>query len=184
MVALRSVGKERCVVHPERIESALSKKGCILLVRGGLQRITEQIERNIRVKGGSTGSAAETLVWQPSPARAVVREGKVRRLAWSSAKFTGQARGVRRKIGESDALNSFGYNNPAWRKALERIVEAHCLVRDEFDEDVSRKDLCERTKPQHRILSGKLMGIRRGLAVPPEKDLIVANDDKNHPGGA
>ena len=65
MMALRSVGKERCVVHVQRVQSALSKKGCILLVRGGLQRITEQIERNIRVKGSSTGSAAETLVWQP-----------------------------------------------------------------------------------------------------------------------
>jgi hypothetical protein len=179
---LRSIGKERRVVHVERIESAFSQKGCILLVRCGLESVAEKIEGNIRVEGGGAGSAAKTLIWQPAPASAVVREGEVRCLARRSAQLARKARGVCCEISERDGLDAFGHNGARWSKTLERIVEAHGLVRDEFGEDVSGKDLCERTEPQERVLGGRLMGVRRGLAVSTEKYLIVANDDENHTG--
>jgi hypothetical protein len=49
---------------------------------------------------------------------------------------------VCREIGQRDGLKSLGHNNPRRSEALERIVEAHGLVRDEFAEDVGGKDLC------------------------------------------
>ena len=78
MAALLLAWKERRVLHVERVESALRKKGCVLFVRGGLEGIAEEIEGDIRVERGGTGSAAETLIWQPSPAGAVVGKGEVR----------------------------------------------------------------------------------------------------------
>jgi hypothetical protein len=55
MTALRSVGKERCVVHVKWIESALSKKGCILLVRGRLEGVAEQVKGNVRIEAAVPG---------------------------------------------------------------------------------------------------------------------------------
>ncbi len=77
MAALLLAWKERRVLHVERVESALCKKGCILFVSGGLKRIAEEIEGDIRVERGGTRGATETLIWQPSPAGAIVREGEV-----------------------------------------------------------------------------------------------------------
>ncbi len=151
---------------------------------GGLEGVAEEVEGNIRVEGGGTGSAVETLVWQPVPAVAVVGEGEVRRFGRSVAQFSWEAGCVRREIGQCDGLAAFGYNGAGWSEALERIVEAHGLVRDEFGEDVGSKDLCERAEPQQRVLGGKLMGVGRRFAVSAEKDLIVANDNENHTGGA
>jgi hypothetical protein len=68
-------------VHAEWVQSALSKKGSELLVRGGLKGVAEEVEGNIRVEGGDSRSAAKTLVWQPAPPGAVVGEGEVRRFA-------------------------------------------------------------------------------------------------------
>ena len=184
MTALRRVGKERCVVHVKRVESALSKKGCILLVRGRLEGVAEEVKGNVRVEGSSTGNAPEALVRQPAPAGAVVGEGEVRRLRRSVAQFTWQSGCVCRQIGEGDELAAFRYNRAGWSEALERVVEAHGLVRDEFGEDVGGKDLCERAEPQQRVLSGKLMGTGRSLAISAKKNLIVANDDQNHTGRA
>jgi hypothetical protein len=91
---------------------------------------------------------------------------------------------VCRHIGERDGTDAFGQNSARRSIALERIVESHALVRDEFGENVGGKNLCERAEPQQRILGRKLMGVGRGLAVSAEEDMIVANDDENHTGGA
>jgi len=91
---------------------------------------------------------------------------------------------VCRHIGERHGTDAFGHNSARRGIALERIVESHGLVRDEFGENVGGKNLCERAEPQQRILGGKLMGVGRGLAVSAEEDMIVANDDENHTGGA
>jgi hypothetical protein len=183
MAALLSIGKESRVPHVERAESALGKKGGVLLVRGGLEGVAEEVESKIRVDGGATGSAAETLVWQPAPAGAIVGEGEGRRPWRGIAQFSWEAGCVCRKIRERDGHGAFGHKRAGWSKALERIVEPHGLVRDEFGEDVSGKDFCERAEPQQRLLGGKLMGVGRGLAVSAEKYLMVANDDENHAGG-
>ena len=58
MAALLLARKERRVLHVERVESALRKKGCVLFVCGGLERIAEEVEGDIRVERGGTGSAA------------------------------------------------------------------------------------------------------------------------------
>lgn len=63
MAALFLAWKERRVLHVEWVEGALRKKGCVLFVCGGLEGIAEEVEGDIRVEGGGTGSAAETLVW-------------------------------------------------------------------------------------------------------------------------
>ena len=89
-----------------------------------------------------------------------------------------------RHIGERHGTDAFGHNSARRGIALERIVESHGLVRDEFGENVGGKNLCERAEPQQRILGGKLIGVGRGLAVSAEEDMIVANDDENHTGGA
>jgi hypothetical protein len=70
----------------------------------------------------------------------------------------------------------------AWSEALERIVEAHGIVCDEFGENVGGKDFCERAEAEQRVLGGKLVGVGRGLTVSAEKNLIVANDNENHAG--
>ena len=87
-----------------------------------------------------------------------------------------------RHIGERDGADALGNMGARRGVALERIVEPHGLVRDEFGENVGGKDLCERAEPQQRILRGKLMGVGRGFAVSAEEHLIVANDDENHTG--
>jgi hypothetical protein len=46
----------------QRVQTAFSKKSCVLLVGGGLESVAEEIEGNVRVKGGDTGSVAETLI--------------------------------------------------------------------------------------------------------------------------
>jgi hypothetical protein len=184
LAALRSVGEERGVAHVKRVESPLRKKGCVWLMCGGLEGVAEEVEGDIRVESGGAGSAAETLVRQPAPAGAVVGEGEMRCALWSAAQFSREAGRVRRQIGERDGLDAFGHNRVGWGEALKRIVEAHGLVRDEFDEDVGGKDFCKRTEPQQRVLRGKLMGVGCGLAVSVEKDLIAANDDENHTSGA
>ena len=184
LAALRSVGEEGGVAHVKRVESPLREKGCVWLVGGGLEGVAEEVEGDIRVESGGAGSAAETLVRQPAPASAVVGEGEMRRPRWSTAQFSREARCVRREVCERNRLDASGHNRARWSEALERIVETHGLVRDEFDEDVGGKDFCKRTEPQQRVLRGKLMGVGRGLAVSVEKDLIAANDDENHTGGA
>ena len=88
-----------------------------------------------------------------------------------------------RNIGERDGTDAFGHNSARRGIALERIVEPHSLVRDEFGENVGGKNLCQRAEPQQRILCGRLMGVGRGFAVSTEEDLIVANNDENHTGG-
>ena len=184
MAALLSVGKESRVLHMKRVESALGKKGWVLLLCGGLEGVAEEVESKIRVDGDATGSAAETLVLQPAPAGAIVGEGEVRRPGRGIAQFPREAGCMRRKISERDGRDAFGHKRVGWSKALERIVKPHGLVRDELGEYVGGKDLCERAEPQQRLLGGKLMGVGRGLAVSAEKHLIAANDDQNHPGGA
>jgi hypothetical protein len=89
--ALLLAWKECRVLHAKRVESALRKKGRILLVCGGLEGIAEEVEGDIRVEGGGTGSAAKTLVWQPSPAGAIVREGEARVPARCIAQFSWEA---------------------------------------------------------------------------------------------
>jgi hypothetical protein len=86
------------------------------------------------------------------------------------------------EIGEGDGKDAFGYNNAWWSKALERIFGPDGFIRHKFDEDVGGEDLCERTKPQNRILGWKLMRTRRGLAISAKKDLIAPHHDKNHAG--
>ncbi|MCU1248272.1 MAG: hypothetical protein JWQ49_1301 [Edaphobacter sp.] len=184
MSALLRVGKERRVLHMERVESAIGKKCGVLLVCSGLEGIAEEIERHIRVEGGGTGSAAETLVFQPAPAGAVVGEGEVRRIGRSVSQFSRETGCVCRHIGERDGADAFGHNNARRGIALKRIVEPQSLVRSEFSEDVGGEDLCERAEPQQRILSGKLMGVGSGFAVSAEENMIVANDDENHTGGS
>ena len=88
------------------------------------------------------------------------------------------------EIDECNGMDTFGYDRAAWSEALKRIGEAHGIVCDEFGEDVCSKYLRERAQAQQRVLGGKLMRVGRGLAVSLEKDLIVANDDENHSGGA
>ena len=184
MFALLSIGKERRVLHMERVESALGKKCGVLLVCSRLEGIAEEIERHIRVEGGGAGSAAETLVLQPAPPGAVVGEGEVGRIGRSVSQFSRETGCVCRQISERDGTDAFGHNSARRSIALERIVEPQGLVRDEFSENVGGKDLCERAEPQQRILGGKLMGVGCGFAVSMEEHLIVANDDENHTGGA
>jgi len=121
---------------------------------------------------------------QPAPAGAVVGEGEVRRIGRSVSQFPRETGCVCRQIGERDGTDTFGHNSARRGIELERIVEPNGLVRDEFDENVGGKDLCERAEPQQRILGRKLMGVGRSFAVSLEVDLIVPNDDENHTGGA
>ena len=58
MAALLLARKERRVLHVERVESALRKQGCVLLVCGGLEGIAEEVEGDIGVERGGAGSAA------------------------------------------------------------------------------------------------------------------------------
>ena len=88
------------------------------------------------------------------------------------------------EIEEGDGADAFGYEGVGGGVALERIVEFHGFVGDELGEDVGGEDLGERAEAQQRILSGELMGAGRGFAVSVKEDLIVANDDENHAGGA
>lgn len=182
MAALLLAWKERRVLHVERIESALRKKGRVLLVCGGLEGIAEEVEGDIRVECGGTGSAAETLVWEPSPAGAIVREGKVRSPGRTIAEFSWEAGCVGSEISKGDGPDAFGHNNVGGSEMLKWIVEPYGLVRYEFGEDVGSEDLCERAEPQQRVLGRSLMGVGRRFAVSAEKDLIVANDHKNHAG--
>jgi hypothetical protein len=85
-----------------------------------------------------------------------------------------------REIEKRDRPHSLGHYDPPRSEPLERIVKPHSLVRYEFGEDVGRKDLCQRAKPQQGIPCRKLMGVGGSLAVSAEKDLIVANHDENH----
>src|SRR5260370_16561475 len=111
MSALLSVGKERRVLHMERVESALGKKCRVLLVCSGLEGIAEEIERHIRVEGGGTGSAAETLVLQPAPAGAVVGEGEVRRIGGSVSQFPRETGCVRLLIGDRNGTTPIPPNS-------------------------------------------------------------------------
>ena len=182
--ALVSVGKKGRALHAERVEGALGKQGRVLLVRSGLKRVAEQVECDIRIDGGSAGSAEETLVRQPAPASAVVGEGEVRRPGGRNPQFSRQAGCVCGKSAECDGIVSFGHNCVEWSELLERIIEPYGLVGNKFRQDVGGEDLCERAEPQERVLGRRLVGVGRGLAVPAEKDLIVANDDQNHTRGA
>ena len=116
--------------------------------RSGLEGIAEEVERHIRVEGGGTRSTAETFVLQPAPPGAGVGEGEVRRIGRSIAQFTWEAGCVCSEIGERYGLDAFGHDRATWSEALERIVEAHGLVRDEFAEDVGGEDLCQRAETQ------------------------------------
>jgi hypothetical protein len=118
MFALLSVRKERRVPHLKRVESTLGKKSRILLVCSRMESIAEEIERHIRVERRGTGSAAETLVWQPAPAGAVVGEGEVRRIARSVSQFPRETRCVCRYVGERD-----------WADAFRTVLSATSLVR-------------------------------------------------------
>jgi hypothetical protein len=184
MAALLVTWKERCVLHVERVESALCKQGCILFVGRRLESIAEEIEGDIRVESGGTGNPAETLVWQPSPASAVVRESEVRDPAGPTAQLSGEARRVSSEINQGDGMAAFGHNNMFGSESLQWVVQPYRLVRHQFRENVSGEDLCEGTEPQKRVLGRSLMRVGRRLAVPMEKNLIVANDYKNHTRGA
>ena len=72
-------GEEGGVAHVERVEGALGEERGVLLVRGGLEGVAEEIEGDVGVERGGAGSGAEALVGQPVPAGAVVGEGEVRR---------------------------------------------------------------------------------------------------------
>ena len=98
------------LLHVKWVERALRKKRRILFVCGRLEGIAEEVEGNIRVEGGGTGSAAETLVWQPSPAGAIVGEGEVRGPARCIAQFSWEAGCVGGEIGKGDGLHAFGHN--------------------------------------------------------------------------
>src|SRR5271156_1246573 len=124
------------------------------------------------------------LIGQPAPAGAVVGEGEVRRTGRSIPQLSRETGGMRRHIGERYGTDTFGYKGALRGIALERIVEAHGFVRDEFGEDVGGKDLGERTEPHERILGGDLMRVGRGFAVSADEHAIVANDDENHTGGS
>src|ERR1700733_4037368 len=100
MSTLLSIGKERRVMHLERVERTLGKKRGVLLLSSGLEGIAKEIESHIRVERGGTGSAAETLVGQPAPAGAVVGEGEVRRIGRSVSQFARETGCVCRDIGE------------------------------------------------------------------------------------
>ena len=108
----------------------------------------------------------------------------MRRVAGSGAEFAREAGGVGREIGEGDGLDALGNDGVRRGEALQRIVESHGLVGDEFGEDVGGEDLGERAEAQQGVLGGKLMRVGCGLAVSAEEDLIVANDDQNHAGGS
>jgi hypothetical protein len=122
VAALLLAWKESRVLHVERVKSALRKKSCVLFVCSGLERIAEEVEGDIRVEGGCTGSAAETLVWQPSPAGAIVREGEVRGPARCGAEFSWEAGGVGSEISEGNGLDAFGHNYVFGSEILKRIV--------------------------------------------------------------
>jgi hypothetical protein len=81
-------------------------------------------------------------------------------------------------------MAAFGHYDVFGSESLEWIVKPYRLVRHEFRENVGSEDLCEGTEPQQRVLGRSLMGVGRRLAVSMENDLIVANDHKNHTGGA
>jgi hypothetical protein len=112
-------------------------------VGGGLESVTEEIEGDIRVESGGAGSPAETLVWQPSPASAIVREGEMRDPGRSIAQFSWEARCVGSEINKGDGMAAFGHNNVFGSESLEWIVEPYGLVRHEFRENVGCEDLCE-----------------------------------------
>ena len=143
MAALLLAWKERRVLHVERVESALRKKGCVLFVRGGLKGIAEEVEGDIRVERGSTGSATETLVWQPSPAGPIVREREVRDPARRLAEFSREAGCVGSEIGKGDGVDAFGHDNVLGSETLEWIIEPYGLVRYEFGEYIGGEDFCE-----------------------------------------
>lgn len=118
MAALLLAWKERRVLHVERAECALRKKGCVLFVASSLEGIAEEVVGDIRVERSGTGSAAETQVWQPSPAGAIVREGEVRRSVRAIAQFSWEARGVGGEITKGDGLDASGHNNVLGSKML------------------------------------------------------------------
>src|ERR1700744_4714009 len=99
MSTLLSIGKERRVMHLERVERTLGKKCGVLLLSSGLESIAKEIERHIRVERDGTGSAAETLVWQPAPASAVIGEGEGRGIARSVSQRAWEPGCVGRNIG-------------------------------------------------------------------------------------
>ena len=111
--ALLSVGKERRVLHLERVESAVGKKCRVLLVCSGLEGIAQEIERHIRVERGATRNAAETLVLQPAPAGTVVGEGEVRRVGRRISQLPRETGCVCRHVGERNGADAFGHNVPA-----------------------------------------------------------------------
>ena len=143
MAALLYAREVRRVLHMEWVESALRKQGCILFMGRGLECIAEEIEGDIRVEGGGTGSPAETLVWQPSPASAVVRESEVRDPAGPTAQLSGEARRVSSEINQGDGMAAFGHNNMFGGESLQWVVEPYRLVRHQFRENVGGEDLCE-----------------------------------------
>jgi hypothetical protein len=127
----------------ERVESAFGKKGCVLFVCRDLESIAEEVEGDIRVDGGGTGSAAETLVSQPSPASAIVREGEVRDPGRCIAQFSWEAGCVGSEISKSDGLDAFGHQNIVGSEILKWIFKPYGFVPYEFGEDVGGEDLCK-----------------------------------------
>ena len=47
VAALLGGGEEGCVLHVERVEGALGQQRGVLLVRGGLERIAEEVEGDV-----------------------------------------------------------------------------------------------------------------------------------------
>ena len=68
-------------------------------------------------------------------------------------------------------------------ETLKGVVQTQSFVSDKAGKDIRGEDFGERAKAEERILIGKLMRVRRGLAVALKEDLMIAHDDENHAGG-
>ena len=125
LAALLGGGEEGGVGHMERIEGAFGEKRGIWPVGGGLEGVAEEIEPDVGVESGGSGSSAEMLVGQPAPAGAAVGEGEVRRAASGALPSSrGRPEVWVARSGERDGVDAVGYEGVGGGVELERVVEA------------------------------------------------------------
>ena len=187
--ALRGGGAEGGVAHGERGEGALGEELRVRLVRGGFERVAEQVEADVGVACDGSGRCAETLTREPGPALGVVGEGEVRRVGGGGSDLAREACGVGGEVAESDGAGGGAVQGErwdfefGWGEALERVVEADGLVGHHFDEEVGGEGLGEGAEAEDGGWRGELAGVGGGFAKAAEVDLAIADDYEDHGGG-
>jgi hypothetical protein len=149
MIAAEELGallRRRCecgVAHAQRRCDAFGEQAWIGLACGGLERIGQQIEGNVRIEGGGAGWGEKLLPGQPRPALWVGGVSEVRCVRGRRPDFASQAGGVGGEVFQRDGTRgravqgSRGNPGIGGRKALQGIVEANGPVSHQAREQIA-----------------------------------------------